>query len=68
MQIEAAKARQGQVESNPLAMANLLNDRFQLIVVQETLTKEIELERLRGLFFANALGSTLNLTLGKTSC
>ena len=68
LQIEAAKARQGQVESNPLAMANLLNDRFQLIVVQETLTKEIELERLRGLFFANALGSTLNLTLGKTSC
>ena len=68
LQVEAAKAREGQVESNPLAMTNLLNDRFQLILAQETLSKEIEMERLRGLFFADALGSTLNLTPGKISC
>ena len=67
-QIDGANAREGVVESNPIEMANLLNQRFALFLAQETLAKEREIEELRGFYFSDALGGILNLTHGGTSC
>ena len=39
-QIDGALAREGVVQSEPIEMATLLNQRFALYLAQETLTKE----------------------------
>ncbi|MCE2516387.1 MAG: TolC family protein [Alphaproteobacteria bacterium] len=68
LQLEEALAREGQTESQPLATAGLLTELNSLFVEQSTLEKDIELERLRGIFFADELGATLSLTYGASTC
>ena len=67
-QLEANIARQGQTESQPLETANLISQLHQLHIEQLTLNKDIELERLRGIFFADQLSDVLNLSYGASSC
>lgn len=67
-QLEANLARQGQTESQPLETANLFTQLHQLHIEQLTLNKDIELERLRGIFFADQLSEVLNLSYGASSC
>ena len=67
-QLEATLARQGQTESQPLGIANLKIQANSLYLQKSTFTKEIDLERLRGVFFADQLGEILKLTYGTSSC
>ena len=67
-QIEGALAREGLVQSEPIQLATVLNQRFALYLAQETLAKEREIEELRGFYFSDALGRILNLNNGGTSC
>ncbi len=67
-QIDGALAREGVVQSEPIEMATLFNQRFALYLAQETLTKERDIEELRGFYFSDALGRIVNLNNGGTSC
>jgi outer membrane protein TolC len=67
-QLEGALARQGQTENQPLSIASIYTNLNGLFVERLALEREIELERLRGIFFADELGSTLSLSYGTSSC
>lgn len=67
-QLEGALAREGQTESEPLATASLIGQVQALYLERSTLEKDIEQERLRGIFFADQLGETLSLFYGASLC
>jgi outer membrane protein TolC len=67
-QLEAFLAREGETVSDPLAKSNLLIQHNQQYLDQITLQSERDREFIRGLFFADALGSVLNLSGEVTTC
>jgi outer membrane protein TolC len=67
-QVEAFLAREGQTVSDPLAKSNLLIQLNQHHLDDITMQGELDREFIRGLFFADALGTVLNLTGEVTTC
>ena len=67
-QLESHLAREGQTVSAPLAKAGLLMQQNSLLVQHISQQSERDREFIRGLFFADALGSILNFEEEVTQC
>ena len=67
-QLVEVEAREGQTETDFLAKSALLSELLGLYLTQATLDKELEIERLRGIFFADELGVVLKLDVGDSPC
>lgn len=65
---ETLQAREGQTQSDPLALARLINEIAQAKAGRINQELNLELSLLQGIFFADQLGQLLNLSAGEPTC
>lgn len=66
--LNSVKAREGQTQSDPLAMARLLSELSQAKASKINQIINRELSLLQGVFFADQLGNYIDLPEGEQSC
>jgi outer membrane protein TolC len=65
---DTLEAREGQTQSDPLALARLINEIAQAKAGRINQELNLELSLLQGIFFADQLGQLLDLNAGEPTC
>lgn len=68
IRLAEARARQGQTISDPLSIARTIEQLTNIRAEQISLRAQVELGLLQGVFFADQLGSILEMPYGGPSC